>query len=364
MLLVWSSTSANAFHSDDQIIIASSNALSGPARQLGLKLNQGASAYFSYINNLGGVAGKKVKYIQLDDGYEPLQTVLNTQELLSRKSIFALFNYVGTPTTHAILPLVEQHQVPLFTPFTGAEFLRDNKRPMVVNLRASYFEEAKTQIEYLVKQKKIERIGLLIQADEFGISAKKGYVNALEAFGLEPIVTTRYRRNTHGTALALSVLKDSEVDAVIFIGTYEPLAEFIKAGKAQDFSPYYTTLSFISSADLFKRLDTDSKVLVTEVFPAPAQCKKEICQLFRQQMKKAGFAQLDRLQLEGFLNAHLFIESAKACGENVSRACLVSQSKKLLASAASTKSNGVNAANSLYGLGGKHIYFNFFHKPN
>ncbi|MDG1750675.1 MAG: ABC transporter substrate-binding protein, partial [Thalassotalea sp.] len=208
--------SINAFadvEKQQTINLAVSNATSGPTSQLGIRLNQGANAYFNRINNEGGIAGRVIKLEHLDDGYEPFKTLKNTQKFLARNDIFAFFNYVGTPTSHAIIELISNSETPFLMPFTGAEFLRTPIIDNVYHLRASYYQEAEQQINYLVDSKKITNIGLLVQADEFGTSVEKGYLMAWKDRGLKPTVTTRYRRNTKDVELALSILKAKDVQA-------------------------------------------------------------------------------------------------------------------------------------------------------
>ena len=94
--------------STDKIKLGMSNALTGPTSQLGQELKRGASVYFEQLNNLGGINGKQVELISLDDGYEPENTVRNTKTLVEQKQVLALINYVGTPTSHAILPILKQ----------------------------------------------------------------------------------------------------------------------------------------------------------------------------------------------------------------------------------------------------------------
>lgn len=323
--------SINAFADSEKqqtINLAVSNATSGPASQLGLRLNQGANAYFTRINREGGVAGKTINLEQLDDGYEPYKTLKNTQVFLNRNDIFAFFNYVGTPTTHAIIKQVSNSKIPFLMPFTGAEFLRTPVIDNVYHLRASYYQEAEQQINYLVDSKKISNIGLLIQADEFGTSVEKGYLMALKDRGLKPTVTTRYRRNTKDVELALSILKAKDVQAVAFVGTYEPFAQLINSAYQQNFTPFFTTVSFISSHDLFQRIKQPGNVLVTEVMPDPNTCYEDICVQFIQDMKAQGIEETDHVLFEGYLNAFVFVEVAKQCGSSLSRSCFLEEMAK------------------------------------
>jgi ABC-type branched-subunit amino acid transport system substrate-binding protein len=323
--------SINAFavsENQESIHLAISNATSGPASQLGIRLNQGAEAYFSRVNLEGGIAGKTIKLEQLDDGYEPYKTLTNTQAFLNRNDIFAFFNYVGTPTTHAIIKEISKSKIPFLMPFTGAEFLRTPVIDNVYHLRASYYQEAEQQIDYLVDAKKITNIGLLIQADEFGSSVEKGYLMALDKRGLKPIVTTRYRRNTKDIELALSILKDKKVQAIAFVGTYEPFAQLINSAYKQNFTPFFSTVSFISSHDLFQRLKQPSNVLVTEVMPDPNTCDDNICLQFIQDMKAQGVVDVDQVLFEGYLNAFVFVEVAKQCGSSLTQQCFLEKMKQ------------------------------------
>jgi branched-chain amino acid transport system substrate-binding protein len=338
------------------IILASSSALSGPAGKLGTRLNQGAQAYFDKINKVGGIAGRPVYLKSLDDGYEPFKTLKNTQTFLNDDSIFALFNYVGTPTTAVVFPLIENKPLPFLMPFTGANFLREPVTENIFNLRASYYQEVDAQIKYLIKEQKITKIGLLIQADAFGVTVEKGYINIMKKYGTEPVVTTRYRRNTEDVALALSVLKDKNVEAIAFVGTYEPFAELINIAAAQEFTPFFTAVSFISSHDLFPKIMQKSRVLVTEVMPEPQSCILSICNEFIHDMKKIGIVDTDQVQLEGYLNAYLFTEVAKQCAESLNQTCFLNSIKNF-----SVDFGGITAnftPNNHQGL--DNIYLNFF----
>lgn len=304
------------------IVLGSSSALSGPAKQLGMRLNAGANLYFEHINKNGGVNGHRIELTLLDDAYEPTKALKNTYQLLDNKSLFAFFNFVGTPTSSAVLPEVIRNNIPYITPFTGAQFLREQSTKEVVNLRASYYQEAQEQIDYLVEEVGAKKIGLLVQADEFGVSLEKGYLKALDKIGRKPTITTRYRRNTTDIALALEILMRHEVDAVAFVGTYEPFAALINEGYRKGFSPYYTAVSFVSSQDLFPLLPYPSKVLITEVVPDIASCEQSVCLEFRELAKKANVIDYGPIEFEGFLNAKLFSALAHLCVDNFNRSCI------------------------------------------
>ncbi|MDE0152124.1 MAG: ABC transporter substrate-binding protein [Bdellovibrionales bacterium] len=103
---------------------------------IGLNMRKGILAAFNEVNQEGGIYGRQLKLISLDDSYEPEKTVENTRQLINK--VFALIGGVGTPTSRAVLPMISETSIPYIGPFTGAEFLRDKKQKNVINIRASY----------------------------------------------------------------------------------------------------------------------------------------------------------------------------------------------------------------------------------
>lgn len=300
-----------------------SNALSGPAKNLGEKLNTGASVYFEQLNKNGGINGQRVTLISLDDAYEPEHTINNTLHLIRNEQVLALFGYVGTPTSHAILPIISKTNIPYLMPFTGADFLRTPVVKNIFNLRASYLQEAHTQVEFLVAKKGYKKIALVIQADEFGLAAQRSFIKILKNYNLVPIINERYKRNSNDIEKVVLGLKTKPIEAVIFVGTYQPLSHLINASYEEGISPFFSSLSFVSSKDVYSRLKYPSKVMVSEVMPEPLQCQWQICQQFIQDMKAAGHIKLDRIKLEGYLNAYVFSLVAKQCGNELTQACLL-----------------------------------------
>ena len=123
--------------SDRLVLFGQSAAFSGPAQELGRNMGRGIEAAFHEVNEAGGVHGRRLDLVSLDDAYEPEAAIANTLELIEQESIFALIGAVGTPTSRSAVPVAEAFGVPYIAPFTGAAFLRDAKWETVINLRAS-----------------------------------------------------------------------------------------------------------------------------------------------------------------------------------------------------------------------------------
>ncbi|WP_348709195.1 ABC transporter substrate-binding protein [uncultured Pseudoalteromonas sp.] len=310
------------------IKLGMSTALTGPAKQIGEQLALGSNIYFNKINKENGINGQSIDLILADDGYEPKNAVVNTREFLFDQKIHAIFGSMGTPTAHAIKPLLDRHRIPFLMPFTGADFLHNSSMPNVFNLRASYQDEAIEQINYLIKEQKHEKIGLMIQADEFGYMVESNLVNALKIHGIKPVEVARFKRNSQDISKALTLLKESNATAICLVGTYEPLAEFINAANKQGFNPDYTSVSFVSSHDLYKRVKQPANIMVTEVVPDPNNCKNSWCKQFIEDIEPYHTS-ANRIIFEDYLNAVALVSAAKKCPTPLNNQCLLTELNRL-----------------------------------
>lgn len=298
-----------------------SNATEGPAARLGTDLNAGAELFFSSLEFSQTLPFHQVQLVKYNDSYEPDLTVFNTRNLVN-KHVTALFNYVGTPTSSAIMGIVNNREIPFITPFTGADFLHRYSAQHVYNVRSSYEQEANAQIDYLVNELKLKRIGILIQADEFGLAFEKYHLQALAKHGMSPVTITRFKRNSTDIKPAKNKLLANNVEAVLFVGTYQPLNVLIREMAKVNSHPIFATVSFISSDVLTQIMPKDTKLLVSEVLPNPYQCSFKLCEEFVAEVKKAGWVHANRVHFEGFINAKYFTLAAAQCSKQVTRECL------------------------------------------
>ncbi|HSY26375.1 MAG TPA: ABC transporter substrate-binding protein, partial [Burkholderiaceae bacterium] len=210
-----------------EIRLGMSNALSGPAMGLGTGIKRGSEVYFSKVDAAGGVHGRNIKLLSEDDGYEPTRAVTATRKLIDQDNVFALFGYVGTPTSTVAEAIASKSGVPFFGPFTGAEFLRTPVNNLVFNVRESYVAEAELQVERLVKDLGIKKIGVFMQADAYGLAGKDAVVKALKKRNMILAGEGRYQRNTEEVDSAVAMLKSEKPEAVIMVGAYRACAAFV-----------------------------------------------------------------------------------------------------------------------------------------
>jgi ABC-type branched-subunit amino acid transport system substrate-binding protein len=302
---------------DKEFRIGMANALTGPASGLGTDLKAGADAFLARVNAAGGVNGRKVVLVSKDDGYEPEKTAAATKALIEQDKVFALFGYVGTPTSAAAVPLAARAGVPYLFPFTGAEFLRNPVNKFVFNVRASYFDETELMVERLIKDAGAKKIALFIQDDAFGEAGKAGVSRALHKRDMKVAEEARYKRNTLDVDEGLAKIKAAAPDGVVFIGTYASLAAIVKKAKAQGIKAKFMTVSFIGTAGFISAAGADGDgVYITQVMPSP-DGGAPIVKQFLGDMKGGP---VNYSSLEGYVDAAVMVEALKKAGANPTRA--------------------------------------------
>jgi branched-chain amino acid transport system substrate-binding protein len=295
-----------------EIRIGMSNALSGPASGLGTQLKAGAEAYFAKVNAAGGVHGRRIVLVSKDDGYEPARCAANTEALIGTDKVFALFGYVGTPTSSAAVPIASRAQVPYLFPFTGAEFLRNPVNKWVFNVRASYFDETEAMVERLTSDVGVKRIAMFMQDDAFGEAVKGGVARALFKRGMKIHAETRFKRNSMEVDEGVAAMKQAAPEAVVFVGTYKQLAAVVKKAKAAGVGARFLTVSFIGTEDFIAEAGSDGDgVYITQVMPSPQDVSVPIVKNYLADMKAAN---VGYTSLEGYVDAAVLVEALRKAG--------------------------------------------------
>ncbi len=308
--------------SDQRILFGQSAAFSGPAQELGKNMRIGIEAAFQEANTQGGVHGRQLILLSLDDAYEPEAAIANTRRLIEKEGVFALIGAVGTPTSRSATPIAERASVPYIAPFTGAAFLREAKWQNVINLRASYNQETEAMVARLTKDLGIERIAVMYQDDSFGRAGYRGVRQALERRSMEPVAIGVYPRNTTAVKTGLLNLHSANPDAVILIGAYQPVATLIAWARHTGLDPVFMTISFVGSNALAEELGrAGAGVFVTQVVPFPTDEIPRVGIAYRRALATyAPEATPGFVSYEGYLAGRLAITALERCGREVDRA--------------------------------------------
>lgn len=316
---------------DTEILLGMTGPFSGSSAELGRDMEIGLTTYFGQINDQGGVHGRKIKLIALDDGYDPDTALKNMKELREERQVFAVLGNVGTPTAAKTLPYAVEKQLLYFGAFTGAKLLRnDPPDRYVFNYRASYEEETEQIVRYLVKRRDIppEAIAVFAQSDGFGDDGFRGVVKALNRKP-DSILRVGYVRNTAQVQDAVdTILKHPEIRAVVMVATYKPAARFIQKLKDAKRDLIFTNVSFVGSVALAQELrdrgdDYADGVLVTQVVPPIHSSATAVLKYKEALRKQHETAQPSFVSLEGYLSAMLFVEAVKKTGDNLTTERLI-----------------------------------------
>jgi len=307
----------------DKIILGQSAAFTGPAAQLGIQFHQGAKVYFDQVNAQGGIGKRLIEIRNLDDGYEPDRCAENTRKLIA-DDVFALFGYIGTPTSIAALPLATKEKVPFFAPFTGAMALRDPFNKYAFHVRASYNDETGLIVKQLTGLG-LKKIAVFYQNDAYGKAGLDGVTLALAAQNLKPVALATVERNTVNVAGAVKTLVAAGPDAVVQIGAYKACAAFIREARKAGYGGTFYNVSFVGTQALADELGKDGAgVVVSQVMPSPYNTARLIAREFVDAAKAAGNAQVNFSSMEGYVAAKVFVDGLKRGGAaKISRDSLV-----------------------------------------
>lgn len=339
----------------EDIVLGMSAAFQGPSKALGIELYRGAMAYFEHINSQGGINGKKIIILPYDDSYNPVKTIQNTIQLVEQDKVFILFNYVGTPTVTRMLPLLKRYSdrddlelnntqknnIYLFFPFTGAQPHRqDPHQKFVYNLRASYRQETEALVDNFVKIGR-KRIAIFYQIDAYGRSGWDGVRRSLAKNDLKIVAEATYRRGTpysENFKQQVDILRQSNPDAIISVGSYAACAGFIRDTRNAGWDVPIANISFVGSESLLQLLektgketgkDYTSNLINSQVVPNYEDTSLPAVREYRQlmarykpippsQLLEGGYQPLPYsfVSFEGFLNAKLLVEILQKADQN------------------------------------------------
>lgn len=314
---------------DDRILLGQTAALKGPVQELGKGMRAGLNAAFKEANDSGGVHGRKIELKSYNDGYEPDDAIVNMEKLINEDKVFAVVGGVGTPTSKAAHPIAKAANVPFIGPFTGAGFLRDSENSNVVNVRGSYDQETEAWIEHLTTDLAAKKIAILYQDDSFGRAGLSGVEKALDKRGMKLAAEGTYPRNTIAVKSALLSIRRAKPDAVVMVGAYKPIAEFVKLANKLRFDSTFVTISFVGSKALAAKLGSLGEGLViTQVVPFYNNTEIPLVKSYLKALDafssgmEPGF-----VSLEGYMVGRLVVESLQSAGRDLSRAKLLSAIK-------------------------------------
>ncbi|MEO7888178.1 MAG: ABC transporter substrate-binding protein [Polaromonas sp.] len=326
--------SGHAASGREDLVIGQVAPLTGVIAGTGNEYVAGGAAYFAYINDNGGIFGRKIRVSLKDDSYKPDQTLALTRQLLAEDKPLALFGFVGTGNVLALNKnkVLEEAGIALLAPYTGALDLREPVNPLIFHIRASYSDETARMVEHL-HTIGLRRFAVMYQDDPFGKSGLAGAESALKKLGMTAVATGSYdRTKPEEVAAAVAAIGGANPDAIIMVSVNRASAAFIKKMRAQGSKARLFSISVVNFKELLKNAGEDNArgIGISQVMPYPYSTLVPVAREFQTLMAKY---QPDKVvsyaSMESFIAAKILVEAIRRSGADPTRQKIINQLEKM-----------------------------------
>jgi branched-chain amino acid transport system substrate-binding protein len=318
---------------DTEIKIGNTNPYSGPASSYAA-IARTIDAYFKAVNEAGGIGGRKIKFISLDDGYSPPKTVEVVRQLVEQDKIFALFQPLGTPCNTAIHKYMNQRKVPQLFVATGASKWGDPKNfPWTMGFQPDYHTEAVIYAKHILANVKDAKIAVLHQNDDYGRDYLGGFKEGLGKEAGRIVRTVTYEATDPTVDSQIIQLKDSGANVFFNVSAPKAAAQGIRKAAEIDWKPvHYLNNVSASVAAVMKPAGFDNaQGIITAAYIMDATDKawdnNDEMKAWRVWMDKnmPQANKADANHIYGYAVAALMTETLKRCGNEMTRANLMKQ---------------------------------------
>jgi branched-chain amino acid transport system substrate-binding protein len=294
-----------------QIVIGQTTGLTGSQSEAVKETAAGAKLYLDVVNNRGGINGQRIELITLDDKQDPKLAAVNARTLIVESKAVALFMTRGTPQTEAIIPILDEFDVPLVAPTTGAISLHTPAKRNVFNVRAPYRIEGAKAISLLVVMG-VTKIGIVSVDDSFGSDATQGLTDGMSESKISPVFALKFDKSAVDFTALAQKIADSKPQAVIVIGSGSTAAKIMKAIRLTGSLAQLITLSNNASSGFIKELGAYAYgVVVAQVFPSKSAMSSGMS---REEIRALATVDATPSMLEGFVGAKVLVEGVDAGG--------------------------------------------------
>jgi len=323
---------------DKEIKVGGISPYSGPASAYGA-IGKAIDAYFKKVNAEGGVNGRMIKFITLDDGYNPARTVEQARKLVEQEEVLFIFQTLGTPPNTAIHKYMNQKKVPQLFVATGATLWGDPKNfPWTMGWQPNYQSEGKIYAQHILETKPNAKIGILMQNDDYGKDYLKGFLDGLGDKAKSMIVSQVTYEVTDPTVDSQMVtLKGSGADTFFNITTPKFAAQAIKKAAEIGWKPthYLNSVSNAAGAVMVAAGAEAGKDVISAFYlkdPTDPQWEssKEYKDwlAFMQKYHPQGDLK-DNFNVYGYTVAQTLVEVIKKAGDTLTRENVMKQAANL-----------------------------------
>jgi ABC-type branched-subunit amino acid transport system substrate-binding protein len=310
----------------DKIVIGACLPQSGNLKLRGQGITDAANAYFSYVNEQGGINGRKIDFQKCDDFFDPEKAIICFNNCLKDK-VFAQSFCIGSPAIIKYIRMTELQDMPLFGILNGTTAAYEFHKNLFV-LRPSYADEAEQQIKQLWDVQHLRKIVLVFESDAYGSSVRRAVMAALHARKGELVKDVSFARGGDDLKDALASAHQSKADAIIIVGHTGVMPVILKTRKDENW--HEVCLTYSSVDDAVSRAGALSEdMIITQAAPRPDEHLPAAAQYFKLLKKYSPHTEPEPGAFEAFLNAMVLVEALKRCGTDVTRPKFVSAMESL-----------------------------------
>jgi ABC-type branched-subunit amino acid transport system substrate-binding protein len=307
----------------DTLVVGRSLALSGPLQSYGEAKRDGGDAYIRKVNAAGGVGGRTIELVTLDDAYDPAKTVDNLKKMAADRSPTAFLGLFGVPTIAAALPVLSQLKIPAVGLTSGTDALRTPLNRYAFPVRASYADEARKLVTH-VKTVGITKISVIYSENPFGQSVKDSLLAALQAAGLTANVFKVDPAAKEAEAAARQAVA-GEPQAVFLTMLSQAAVPVLNELTKTTFHGAMYTFSPVDTSTVTKQLGQKAQGLaITQVVPIPSGVRVKVVSEYIEALKALGRGVPSFYGLEAYIEAKVLVEGLKRAGARPSPSSLVS----------------------------------------
>ena len=204
--------------SKNEILIGTIQDLSGPLAGYGKQARNGMLLRIDEVNEQGGIHGRKLRLIAEDDGYDPKKAVLAAQKLVNQDKIFIMAGHLGTAQNLAAMPVQFEKNVINFFPITAAREMYEPFHKLKYSFAATYYDQMRTTLPVLVKEKGAKKVCSIYQDDDFGLEVQRGADAGMKTLNMEMVEKTTYKRGATDFSSQVAKMKSAGCDLVV-LGT-------------------------------------------------------------------------------------------------------------------------------------------------
>jgi len=312
----------------DKITTGAWIAMSGALAYPGTSFMYSTEAYFKYINDQGGVDGRKLEYIAYNDDYEPPKSVAAAKKLLEKDEVFMFITPMGTGTTAAVRPIAEETKTIIFGPGSGSPMFTKPYNPLFFLTIINYYDQMYLAVDYLAKERGFKKIALFGAKGEIGQVTREGTVERLKKYGLEIAAYDEAGPTDVDVSAQFNKIRGAGSEAVIISATPKPATLMLQEMHKTNWKPVTILYGPITDQVPGMGKEAAEGVVCIQMYPPPESNLPEI-QKHREIMKKYVNKDINTYTIWGYINAKIVVEVLKRLGNNITTENFIKEAEKL-----------------------------------